>query len=55
MGGAADWNPKMVNIYKSLGADPSRRMVTFRHIFDTQKHPFERHPVMEYKNPNQAS
>ena len=55
MGWAADWNPKMVNIYKSLGADPSRRMVTFRLIFDTQKHPFERHPVMEYKSPNQAS
>ena len=55
MGWAADWNPKMVNIYKSLGADPSRHMVTFRHIFDTQKHPFERHPVMEYKSPSQAS
>jgi hypothetical protein len=55
MGWAADWNPKMVNIYKSLDADPSRRMVTFRYIFDTQKHPFERHPVMEYKSPSQAS
>ena len=55
MGWAADWNPKMVNIYKSLGADPSRHMVTFRHIFDLQKHPFERHPVMEYKSPSQAS
>ena len=48
MGWAADWNPKMVNIYKSLGAKPSRRMVTFRYIFDKQTHPFERHPVMEY-------
>ena len=48
MGWAGDWNPKMVNIYKSLGAQPSRRMVTFRYIFDTQAHPFERHPVMEY-------
>jgi hypothetical protein len=55
MGWAADWNPKMVNIYKSLGADPSRHMVTFRHIFDPKKHPFERHPVMEYKSPSQAS
>jgi GNAT superfamily N-acetyltransferase len=52
MGWAADWNPKMINIYKSLGADPSRHMVTLRHIFDTQKHPFERHPVMEYKSPS---
>lgn len=48
MGWAADWNPKMVNIYKSLGAKPSRQMVTYRYIFDTQVHPFERHPVMEY-------
>lgn len=48
MGWAADWNPKMVNIYKSLGAEPSRRMVTFRYIFDLNKRPFERHPVMEY-------
>ena len=47
MGWAGDWNPKMVNIYKSLG-DQSRRMVTYRYIFDTNKHLFERHPVMEY-------
>ena len=50
MGWAADWNPKMVNIYKSLGGTPSRRMVTFRYIFDTQAHPFERHPIMEYNS-----
>lgn len=49
MGWAADWNPKMVNIYKSLGALPSRKMVTWRYTFDQQKHPFERHPLMEYK------
>ena len=48
MGWAADWNPKMVNIYKSLGAQPSRRMVTFKHIFDQNQHPFERHPEMDY-------
>jgi GNAT superfamily N-acetyltransferase len=48
MGWAADWNPKMVNIYKSLGAQPSRRMVTYRYIFDKKKHPFERHPIMDY-------
>ena len=51
MGWAADWNPKMVNIYKSLGAKPSRRMVTYRYIFDANQHPFERHPIMEYKAP----
>jgi GNAT superfamily N-acetyltransferase len=48
MGWAADWNPKMVNIYKSLGAQPSRRMVTYRYIFDKKKYPFERHPIMDY-------
>lgn len=48
MGWAADWNPKMLNIYKSLGATPSRQMVTYRCIFDKEKHPFERHPLMDY-------
>ncbi len=48
MGWAADWNPKMLNIYKNLDASQSRRMVTYRYIFNN-KHSFERHPVMEYK------
>lgn len=48
MGWAGDWNPKMHNIYKSLGGSQSRRMVTYRYIFDETKHPFERHPVMDY-------
>lgn len=47
MGWAGDWNPKMVNIYKSLGALQSRRMVVYREIFDENKHPFERHPIIE--------
>jgi len=46
MGWAGDWNPKMLNIYKSLGASQSRRMITYRYIFN-DKHSFERHPVME--------
>lgn len=49
MGWAGDWNPKMINIYKSLGGTQNRRMVTYRYIFDQKKHPFERHPMMEYK------
>ncbi|MBA4196825.1 MAG: hypothetical protein C0459_04650 [Chitinophaga sp.] len=49
MGWAGDWNPKMINIYKSLGAEQSRRMITYRYIFDESKNPFERHPEMEYK------
>ncbi|BFG71528.1 hypothetical protein KACHI17_24090 [Sediminibacterium sp. KACHI17] len=48
MGWAGDWNPKMLNIYKSLGGSQSRRMVTFRYLFDQNK-AFERHPEMEYK------
>lgn len=49
MGWAGDWNPRMVNIYKSLGGNQNRRMVTYRHIFNETKHSFERHPIMEYK------
>lgn len=48
MGWAGEWNPKMVNVYKSLGAKQSRRMVTYRYWFN-REHPFEKHPVMEYK------
>ncbi len=48
MGWAGDWNPKMVNIYKSLGGKQSRRMVTYRIIFE-DKYLFERHPEMVYK------
>lgn len=48
MGWAGDWNPKMINIYRSLGAQQSRRMVTFRYLFDSNRL-FERHPEMEYK------
>ncbi len=48
MGWAADWNPKMVNIYKSLEGIPSRQMVTYRHIFNPANNPFERHPMMDY-------
>ncbi len=48
MGWAGDWNPKMINIYRSLGGVQSRRMVTFRYMFD-ENIPFERHPEMEYK------
>jgi hypothetical protein len=48
MGWAGDWNPRMVNIYKSLGGHQNRLMVTYRFVFDESKHAFERHPVMEY-------
>jgi hypothetical protein len=47
MGWAGEWNPKMINVYKSLGAEQSRRMITFRYLFDRNK-PFERQPMIEY-------
>ncbi len=49
MGWAGDWNPKMHNIYKSLGGTQSRRMITYRFIFNENEIPFERHPIMDYK------
>lgn len=48
MGWAGEWNPKMLNIYKSLGGTQSRRMITFRYLFNRDA-AFERHPEMEYK------
>ena len=49
MGWAGDWNPRMYNVYKSLGGKQSRRMTTYRYIFDEATNTFERHPEMEYK------
>ena len=48
MGWSGDWNPRILNLYKGINAVQSRQMVTYRYIFDENKHPFERHPVMEY-------
>ncbi|MDR0791765.1 MAG: hypothetical protein LBE82_00535 [Chitinophagaceae bacterium] len=48
MGWSGDWNPKMMNVYDKLEATQSRRMVTYRYIFNN-KHPFERHPEIVYK------
>ena len=48
MGWAGEWNPKMLNVYRTLNGQPSRRMATFRYIFD-RSIPFERHPVISYK------
>lgn len=49
MGWAGEWNPRMHNVYKNLGATQSRRHVTYRYIFDSTKYLFERHPIMDYK------
>ncbi len=45
MGWSGDWNPKMINIYKSLGAKQSRKLITYRYLFNLNR-TFERHPVI---------
>ena len=40
-----EFNPKMVNIAESLGTHRSRRLVTYRYIFDRTRE-FHRHPVL---------
>ncbi|WP_291786252.1 hypothetical protein [Cecembia sp.] len=40
-----DFNPKILNISKNLGAKQNRRLVTYRFLFDRAKN-FERHPIL---------
>lgn len=40
-----DFNPKMINVVKQVGADISKRHVTYRKLFDESK-PFKRHPIL---------
>ncbi|RYF86516.1 MAG: hypothetical protein EOO00_13165, partial [Chitinophagaceae bacterium] len=40
-----DFNPKMINIAQSLGTFRSRRLVTYRYLFDRTKE-FHRHPIL---------
>ena len=40
-----DFNPKMMNIAKSLGAEVSRKLSTYRYLFDREKE-FKRHPIV---------
>lgn len=40
-----DFNPKMTNIAQSLGTWQSRRLVTYRYLFDRTKE-FKRHPIL---------
>ena len=49
IGWTGDWNPRMLNIYKKVGASQTRRLITYRFIFDENKHPFELHPVLKYE------
>jgi hypothetical protein len=40
-----DFNPKMINIAQSLGTYKSRRLITYRYLFD-QTREFKPHPVL---------
>jgi hypothetical protein len=41
-----DFNPKMLNISRNLGAEQSRLLTTYRYQFDRQR-PFHRHPMLK--------
>ncbi|WP_080241719.1 hypothetical protein [Spirosoma rigui] len=41
-----DFNPKMLNISRNLGAEQNRVLVTYRYLFDRAM-PFHRHPVLD--------
>jgi hypothetical protein len=40
-----DFNPKMINIAESLGTEVSRKLTTYRYLFDRTKE-FNRHPIL---------
>lgn len=40
-----DFNPKMMNIAENLGAHPTRKLVTYRYLFDRTVE-FKRHPII---------
>lgn len=40
-----DFNPRMLNISKNIGAEHSRLLVTYRYLFDRTKE-FKRHPIL---------
>jgi hypothetical protein len=39
-----EWNPKMINIASSLGTYRSRKLITYRYLFDRTKE-FREHPI----------
>jgi hypothetical protein len=40
-----DFNPKILNVSRNLGADQSRLLCTYRYLFDRTKE-FKRHPIL---------
>ncbi len=41
-----EWNPKMINLAESLGSYRSRKLITYRYLFDRTKE-FKEHPVLK--------
>jgi hypothetical protein len=41
-----DFNPRILNISKSIGAEHSRILSTYRYLFDRSKE-FKRHPILD--------
>ncbi len=41
-----EWNPRMINLAESLGAYRSRKLITYRYLFDQTKE-FKEHPVLK--------
>lgn len=39
-----EWNPKMINVATSLGTHRSRKLITYRYLFDRTKE-FKEHPI----------
>jgi len=44
-----DFNPKMKNIFLSVGSIPAKKYKTYRYLFDREK-PFKRYPLPESNN-----
>ncbi len=42
-----DFNPKMINVAKGLKAFLTRRLATYRYLFDREKE-FVRHPILKH-------
>jgi len=40
-----DFNPKMIKIAENLDTTVTRKLATYRHLFDRDKN-FEKHPIL---------
>ena len=46
---SGDFNPKMISITRSLGAQKCRTLITYRKLFDSSK-VYKRHPILTWFN-----